>query len=603
MSSTVFAYPLDPTGRNPANRVEGELHTLAPKKVRAVIPRYGPYYTASLRVYDNDTGVPLQRNTQYRCVELLQDASMQYGQEICALILIVDSTVSADIRIEYQVLGGYFTNDVTVLSTLYEAVVNDTRPVDWENVEDKPLMYPPTMHRHVLSDVYGWEPIVSVLERIRSAIVLSNVPAFEALLDYVDEQIQAYYTKIDDAVAVSAGHAGLVNNPHGVTKAQVGLGDVSNLAVVSLDEVKAGIPVNKYLTHEMFIAAIAAMGGIGGGGSGGGGSVDTPTYSLTHSTASVLEGYRVTFTVTTTLVADNTVVYWTVVYMGSNSLDFKAIGGMVGIKANTATFDVEVVTDSIVEYNEAFAVQLHLDSLLGRVVATSNMVVIEDVAPIVIPVKSPAEVFAAGSFYEPGIATTAQNYYWVQDEGRDGRKLVEVSDGRRQRIGTRRQHTGNTPVPPPPALVYPVPGVISMPSPYYTGEITSTSLFIVQPLLKSTVSIDGRNSDKQPKRIQRTGGSIPVVPPLPVDKNDAITMAAESLYSLSVQIDPKTYFWVGNIGGRLQHDGNTPVPYVPPTPIVARSAYHDACCLYDPVVAPSAAAYYIVGRIGLRHFR
>jgi hypothetical protein len=132
MSSTLFAYPLDPTGQSPANRVEGEVHALAPKRVRAIIPRYGPYYTKNLIVYDDESGTVLKRQTQYRCAELLQDATLNYGQEICALILITDSSVSNSVRIDYNVVGGLYMNDVSVLANIYEAVVRDDRPVNWQ---------------------------------------------------------------------------------------------------------------------------------------------------------------------------------------------------------------------------------------------------------------------------------------------------------------------------------------------------------------------------------------------------------------------------------------------------------------------------------------
>jgi ABC-type polysaccharide/polyol phosphate export permease len=77
---------------------------------------------------------------------------------------------------------------------MYETVLQDARPVAWENVLGKPLLFPPTTHLHNLEDVYGFEPIVGALERVRNAIILSDVPAFEALVDWVNGQISGTRT-------------------------------------------------------------------------------------------------------------------------------------------------------------------------------------------------------------------------------------------------------------------------------------------------------------------------------------------------------------------------------------------------------------------------
>ncbi|EDD2316728.1 hypothetical protein GA305_05625 [Listeria monocytogenes] len=51
-------------------------------------------------------------------------------------------------------------------------------------------------------------------------------------------------------------HIGNTNNPHSVTKAQLGLSDVENFGIASLDEAKAGIASNKLMTPASMLAAI-----------------------------------------------------------------------------------------------------------------------------------------------------------------------------------------------------------------------------------------------------------------------------------------------------------------------------------------------------------
>ena len=542
MSSTVFAYPLDPTGQNPANRIEGELHVADVKRVRAIIPRYGPYFTATVRVFDHTTGVELNRNIQFRCAELLQDATLNYGQEICSLILIVDSTASTNIRIDYQVLGGLYTNNIAALANVYEAVVNDSRPVDWQNVQDKPVAYPPTMHSHVLSDVYGWEPIISALERVRSAIVLSNVPAFEALLDWVNERLT--HVKIS---ADSVGLGDVVNLPLAtgdevdlatpvkkylthemfiraltsmdirpatkITPKDIGLADVANLPIVTLDEVKAITPSKKYLTHELFIEALKAMGLYG--------TVSTATYRLDYSYSKTAGIYTAKFIVTTTGVADGAVLYWTVTHLGVAPITFKAIGGSVGILGGYGEFYVEFTTDGSPTNTETFVAQLHTGSLLGPVVSTSDIVAIVDgiAPPPPIDIATVIAALQAETIYSPLVTIAANTYYWAGN------------------LGRRIERPGSA-----------------------TSDTTSVTDVSIAKVIAA--------------------------------------MTADSCYEAASLITANTYYWTGNVGKRIHLSGSAAGYSYDPS--IADLA--DNCCLYDLGGKISAKAYYLVGQDAGRYY-
>lgn len=194
-----FAY--DPTGVNPDNSIQGEIHNLTSHAVRAVAPTYGPFFTASLQVYDNGTDQILTKGTDYEVVEMLEDITLRLGKEVCNLILILNQSVSSAVRINYQVVGGLYQNSAAALINMYETVLQDSRPVAWENVLGKPLLFPPTTHLHNLEDVYGFEPIVGALERVRNAIILSDVPAFEALVNWVNQRVSGLTGTVTDAGA------------------------------------------------------------------------------------------------------------------------------------------------------------------------------------------------------------------------------------------------------------------------------------------------------------------------------------------------------------------------------------------------------------------
>lgn len=283
MPAQTIAFNQDATGTNPANLVIGEIVLLTPGlSVRGAAPIYGAFYTESVVVHDVANNALLVRGVDYQCVELLQDATLKFGKEICMMILIINPLVSASIRIDYQVVGGSFQNAAGQMVNLYETVIKDNRVIDWLAILNKPLEYNPALHQHLLADVYGFEAVVTALERIRNAIILSDVPAFESLAQWCMDQINIVKASVNlvenlpvvTVDEVSAGlpvhsylthdrlltiteplntHAANLLNPHNTSAQQIGLGSVENLAVVTNADIALGVPVHKYVTHDMLL--------------------------------------------------------------------------------------------------------------------------------------------------------------------------------------------------------------------------------------------------------------------------------------------------------------------------------------------------------------
>lgn len=163
---------LDWTGKNPDNRIVGEPHTLSNRTVRSVATLRGPFFADSLIVMAG--GVSLSRGRDYQLVELHQEATLKSGKEIHSVILILKQDVGSQVEVSYQALGGHYGRNDSAIANLFETLINDERPVAWSNVFNKPTEFNPTIHRHLLDDVYGFEPIVDYLERIKRAITLGQ---------------------------------------------------------------------------------------------------------------------------------------------------------------------------------------------------------------------------------------------------------------------------------------------------------------------------------------------------------------------------------------------------------------------------------------------
>lgn len=111
----------------------------------------------------------------------------------------------------------------------------------------------------------------------------------------------------------------------------------------------------------------------------GGPVVQPPTYQVTASTLTINEaGLPVVFTITTTNVADGTVLFWENIQTAS-SVDFAEgiNSGNVTITGGTGTITLTIVADQITEGTEYIALNIRTSSV-GTILATSLTVTIND---------------------------------------------------------------------------------------------------------------------------------------------------------------------------------------------------------------------------------
>jgi hypothetical protein len=247
MTNPVIRYPLDGTGISPNNFVNNEPHTLQPLRIRALAPTYGAYFTESLRIYDNSTNTRLT-NTQYICTELATTPSQTYAKEICYLVLIIDPTVSNNVTISYQALGGPYNNNADAIIQIYNLLNLDTTPVVWSNITH-PTVFPPEPHLHDIGDVYGFEYVVEALERVRNALLLADSPGFENLLRWLTSQLASMQQTMDARLNV-------LQSADRVTKAQIGLGSVENYAPATTAQTILGASTSTLTTPYGVAAAI-----------------------------------------------------------------------------------------------------------------------------------------------------------------------------------------------------------------------------------------------------------------------------------------------------------------------------------------------------------
>lgn len=207
MPAPVIRHPLDPTGVNVNNLVMNEAHTLPNRLVRVISPIYGAFFTESVVIRDTANNQVLT-SSQYDAVELFEVPTAKYGKEICGIILIKDTTVSANVTLQYQALGGDYGGSLDIIVNMLNNLALDNRPAAWGSIIGKPSEFPPSHHLHDIGNVYGFEFVVHQLERIRRAIEFGDELSHDAIYKYIDSVMgdggispESIAQAINDAIA------------------------------------------------------------------------------------------------------------------------------------------------------------------------------------------------------------------------------------------------------------------------------------------------------------------------------------------------------------------------------------------------------------------
>lgn len=318
MPTEYIRYAEDLTGTNPDNLVSGEPHALSARPVRVVVTNHGPFFTESVAVYDGVSQLPLIKGTDYTFPTISQELSLRSGKEVADAILITNTSVASSVLVTYQCVGGLFQNNVSNVVGMFEDFLNDNRLIDWvEGVYGKPAEYPPGPHPHWLADIFGFEPLVFQLERIKQAIELGNSAFFEEFAQW------------------------LMRN------------------IATEQEIDMGLPLKKFMSLERHIYAL-----------------DKFNYNgiwITPKVTVIGNGSSRWFEVKANNVPDNITYYWTIEHITTTIDDFPILSGLVHLVNGLGTFRVQSTRTIEEEDNETFRVALRKNGPMGFIMAQTGI--------------------------------------------------------------------------------------------------------------------------------------------------------------------------------------------------------------------------------------
>jgi len=230
------SYPFDATGILQTNRISGEQHAVTENNFRDfyfIVPKFAPFFADNITIVHSYQGInkTLVENIDYYCALMMVGATRAIGKAVYGAVTLNNLNTSGVLSFSYNTIGGDWNVDQQyVVEQIAEKAYNP-RTVSWEHVVGAPNVFPPIPHAWDLVDLVGETEVVDSLNAIEQAILTGSQ-------------------------TLAATHLTNFNNPHQVTKAQVGLSNLGNWARATDAQAVAGTSIDTLITPNSLKAAL-----------------------------------------------------------------------------------------------------------------------------------------------------------------------------------------------------------------------------------------------------------------------------------------------------------------------------------------------------------
>ena len=193
-------YPTDLTMTLASNYIQNETKAFATVEDRIFVPDGGPFFSQSLLIKDNN-GVLLRPNVDFKLLHLNEEASIESGRDVVAVIWILKETIPS-VTLDYRVVGGIYGNTVGAILSELKSNNGSAGNVDWNgNVFGKPDQYPPAPHYHTPDAFTEWSMVYTQLDGIRKGIITGDDASWESHYNYINRKTAAIESNIQSNLA------------------------------------------------------------------------------------------------------------------------------------------------------------------------------------------------------------------------------------------------------------------------------------------------------------------------------------------------------------------------------------------------------------------
>lgn len=248
MTDLIYYYPVDYSGRNPTNYIDREPHLLVDHvgvDVRVIKMNHGGFYTRDLKVLDS-TYQELRPYQDYVATYTYEDLSVRTGLEVCGAIVITNPNVKGTVYVTAQMVGGDVAISPDAVQVVIQHLIDHPEdPVDWAGIVGETRKYGPGELKDELWDHAPFTELNRELSYLASVLSSGDQESLMIYRGLAKQRSQDFVTRFGTEVV---DHESLHNNPHRVTKEQIGLKDVLNYPKASEAQAAGGTHNASYMT-------------------------------------------------------------------------------------------------------------------------------------------------------------------------------------------------------------------------------------------------------------------------------------------------------------------------------------------------------------------
>lgn len=216
-----FTWEFDPFGNNPNNLIKEERQVITEingTNFRYFVPKAAPFFEEDVVVKHVASGAILTKGVDYQYGLSYNQATQQVLKPVYGAISILNSDYNGTFEIEYRTMGGEFTLDTQTITEILINLLTDPRTVSWDRIVDPPLVFPPIHHLQQIQDFVNFDDAVAAMNALGDKVLQAYELFYPAFTRHLEDR----------------------TNPHGVTKADIGLPLTPNARFATLEEAADG---------------------------------------------------------------------------------------------------------------------------------------------------------------------------------------------------------------------------------------------------------------------------------------------------------------------------------------------------------------------------
>lgn len=170
--SARITYPWNPFQDLVSNRITDEpAHVEGGDNGVIIVPRNGPFFSRNFKIRLKDSGRELSMAAgEFSFIHPFGSFVEKYNRLAYGALMVKGVGGPTDYIIEYDTIGGNFVLDDIAYAQAVANTLTSPRTIDWNEIVNLPLVWPPDPHEHPASDTMNYGDLIVWMKSYLDAI-------------------------------------------------------------------------------------------------------------------------------------------------------------------------------------------------------------------------------------------------------------------------------------------------------------------------------------------------------------------------------------------------------------------------------------------------